>query len=91
MVAPPRVGQGGHVTKADILEELKKLPPEDVLSVIEEALHSLREDFAPTKQVLPERERKHQLAIAAKALYDNYTTDSELTSFTVLDAEDFHA
>jgi hypothetical protein len=79
------------VTKTDILEELKKLPPEDVLSIIEAALRGLREDLAPTKQLLPEREPKHRLAIAAEALYDDYATDTELTSFTGLDAEDFHA
>jgi hypothetical protein len=79
------------VTKTDILEELKKLPPEDVLSIIEAALRGLREDFAPAKQVLPEPDRKHQLVIAAEALYDDYAVDNELTSFTVLDAEDFHA
>ncbi len=78
------------MTKTDILEELRKLPPEDVLSIIEAALRGLREDFAPTKQVLPERERKHRLEMAAQALHDDYATDTELTSFTVLDAEDFH-
>jgi hypothetical protein len=91
IVKHARPGQGGHVTKTDILDELKKLPPEDVLSIIEAALRGLREDLAPTKQVLPDTERKHQLAIAAEALYDDYAADSELTSFTVLDAEDFHA
>ncbi|MDQ7785170.1 MAG: hypothetical protein RDU20_19955 [Desulfomonilaceae bacterium] len=79
------------MTKTDILEELKKLPPEDVLSIIEAALRELREDFAPTKQLLQDRERKHRLAIAAEALYDDYATDTELTSFTALDAGDFHA
>ncbi|MEW6350122.1 MAG: hypothetical protein AB1646_13730 [Thermodesulfobacteriota bacterium] len=79
------------MTKTDILDELKKLPPEDVLSIIEAALRGLREDLAPTKQLLPERERKHRLAIAAEALCDDYGTDNELTSFTGLDAEDFHA
>ncbi len=79
------------MTKTDILEELKKLPPEDVLSIIEAALRGLRKDFPPTKQVIPERDRKHQLAIAAEALYDDYEADSESTSFTPLDAEDFLA
>jgi predicted CopG family antitoxin len=37
-------------------------------------------------------ERKNmELAVAAKALLPDYQSDSELTLFTALDAEDFHA
>ncbi|MFH1116467.1 MAG: hypothetical protein V1792_21350 [Pseudomonadota bacterium] len=79
------------MTKTDILEEIKKLPPEDVLSIIEAALRGLREELAPAKQLLPEMERKHRLDKAARDLYDDYATDTELTCFTRLDAEDFHA
>jgi hypothetical protein len=91
MVAHDRAGQGGHVTKTDILEEIKKLPPEDVLMIVEAALRGLREDFTPSRQALREKERKHRLATAAEALYGDYAIDTELTSFTVLDAEDFRA
>ncbi len=35
--------------------------------------------------------KKSELANAARALLDDYTTDEELTVFTNLDGEDFHA
>ncbi len=39
---------------------------------------------------LEERKKKH-LEMAAKALLEDYQNDPELTAFTALDAEDFHA
>jgi len=38
-----------------------------------------------------EQHQKAQLAKAARALLDDYEKDEELTAFTVLDVEDFHA
>ncbi|HAF62749.1 MAG TPA: hypothetical protein DCK95_10550 [Anaerolineaceae bacterium] len=38
-----------------------------------------------------ENHRRSQLAAAAKALLDDYKTDKELTAFTALDGDDFHA
>ena len=38
-----------------------------------------------------EQHRKAQLASAACALLADYETDEELTAFTALDGEDFHA
>ena len=35
--------------------------------------------------------RRSQLAAAAQALLDDYKTDKELTAFSALDGEDFHA
>lgn len=35
--------------------------------------------------------RKQELAAAAQALLQDYIQDKELTSFTALDSEDFHA
>jgi predicted CopG family antitoxin len=35
--------------------------------------------------------RKQALADAAQALLSDYTQDSELTAFTALDGDDFHA
>jgi predicted DNA-binding ribbon-helix-helix protein len=46
------------------------------------------------REMLDEQIAKHQklrLAAAAKALLNDYTTDEELTAFTALDGEDFHA
>jgi hypothetical protein len=36
-------------------------------------------------------ERRERLSIAADALRTAYETDSELTAFTTLDRDDFHA
>lgn len=38
-----------------------------------------------------ENHRRSKLAAAAKALLDDYKTDKELTAFTALDGDDFHA
>ncbi|MGI6741562.1 MAG: ribbon-helix-helix protein, CopG family [Brevefilum sp.] len=35
--------------------------------------------------------RRSQLTAAAQALLDDYKTDKELTAFSALDGEDFHA
>jgi predicted DNA-binding ribbon-helix-helix protein len=35
--------------------------------------------------------QKSRLAAAANALLNDYTTDEELTAFTALDVDDFHA
>ena len=46
------------------------------------------------REMLDEQIAKHQksrLAAAAQALVGDYTTDKELTAFTALDGEDFHA
>jgi predicted CopG family antitoxin len=42
------------------------------------------------QQQLEER-KKQDLEIAAQALLADYQSDSELTAFSALDAEDFHA
>jgi predicted DNA-binding ribbon-helix-helix protein len=46
------------------------------------------------RKMLDEQIEKHQkatLAVAAQALLDDYLADKELTAFTALDGEDFHA
>ncbi|NUM49094.1 MAG: ribbon-helix-helix protein, CopG family [Anaerolineales bacterium] len=42
------------------------------------------------RQQLAER-KKRNLETAASALLDDYLNDKDLTAFSVLDAEDFHA
>lgn len=42
------------------------------------------------RQQLAER-KKRNLEMAASALLDDYLNDKDLTAFTALDAEDFHA
>jgi len=84
--------QGGHMTQTEILNELSKLSTRERLEVIEAAIHRLQEDLHD-KDVpsLAQIERKQRLSAAAAALLPDYTEDDELTSFTALDGEDFHA
>jgi hypothetical protein len=79
------------MTQREILEELSKLTTTERLTVIESALHQLREELHPRRQSATPTERKRQLMTAAEALLPDYTADSELTVFTSLDSEDFHA
>lgn len=75
----------------EILEELKKFPTAERFTIIEVALHLIHEDLQQIEQPLIRTERKRQLAEAAKALLPDYSADGELTAFTALDHEDFHA
>jgi len=78
------------MTKTDILEEIRKLPAEERLGIVESALHQLREQFL-ARGSDSRTERRERLSIAADALKTAYETDSELTAFTTLDSDDFHA
>jgi hypothetical protein len=58
---------------------------------MEAVLHLTRAELQQRLQQLSATdERTAQLAAAAQALLLDYTTDTELTSFTALDSEDFH-
>ena len=79
------------MTYAEILQEIKKLTLSERLAVMEAALQLLREELQQHEQLLSTREKtQQQLAAAAQALCSDYTSDSELTSFTALDSEDFY-
>jgi hypothetical protein len=79
------------MTQTEILEELKKLTTTERLSIIEAALHSIREDVQRSEEHPTRPERKRQLASAAKSLLPDYSGDGELTIFTTLDSENFYA
>lgn len=80
-----------EMTRSAILQELETLPISDRLAIAEAALRSIRQEMQGQDDALDLPERKRQLATAAEALLQDYETDSELTSFTALDAEDFDA
>lgn len=68
-----------------VINKLRQLPQaqqQEVLRFIE---------FLETKVGEKHKSQSEQLAKAAKALLSDYETDEELTSFTSLDGEDFHA
>lgn len=75
------------MTQTEILAELEKLAPLERLRVIETALHLITEELEPSAVI----EKKRQMAIAARTLLLDYTSDIELTAFTALDNEEFHA
>ena len=72
------------MTSVEILREIERLPfPEQSRS------YGLvtREAHAPS----PASSASTQLATAVRALMADYQSDPELTAFTALDSEDFHA
>ncbi|GMT49967.1 MAG: hypothetical protein IEMM0008_1506 [bacterium] len=75
------------MTKKEVLNEFNKLSFEERLSLLESALHDLLEDY---NGKLPDRS-KDLLQEGAKTLLRDYKYDAELTAFTALDHEDFHA
>ena len=74
------------MTDREILEQLKKLPTPERLKIIESTVHQLREELEGAVEQGADR-----LAQAAQALLADYASDSELTAFTGLDSEPFHA
>ena len=76
--------------RLEILDELKKLSLSDRLTIIESAVRHIRDDLQRDGQAPEPDTRKQQLAIGAEALLADYSSDRELTAFTVLDGEDFY-
>lgn len=79
------------MTQREIIEQLKKLAPAQRLAIVEATLRSIREELAPAQEPVEELEWERRLAAAAKALLSDYAQGGDLTSFTALDSEDFHA
>jgi hypothetical protein len=73
----------------EVIEQIKALPVEERAKVakfiVEQDDSWIPDDFKAAMHEAQELER------AAKALRADYATDSELTSFTALDGEPFHA
>ena len=79
------------MTYTEMLEEIQKLTLTERLALMEAALRLMREELQQCPQQLSVLdERTARLAAAAQALLPDYTTDTELTSFTALDSEDFY-
>ena len=78
------------MTYTEMLETLKQLTLTERLALMEAALHLIREELQQRAQQPAIYERTERLAAAAQALLPDYTTETELTSFTVLDSEDFY-
>jgi hypothetical protein len=74
-----------------MLEEIRRLTPAERLTLAETVLRLIREDLRRMAPPLTRVERRQRLALAAEALRLDYATGGELTAFTALDGENFHA
>ena len=63
----------------DIIREIKQLPVEQRMLIIEKAIRSIRKQAD-----------QKQMQFAAEELYSEYKNNQELTEFTKLDFEDFY-
>ena len=63
----------------EIISEIEKLTVKERLQIIENTARTIQID-----------DEKEQMRKAADQLYDDYKDDTELTSFTDLDLEDFY-
>jgi hypothetical protein len=79
------------VPPREIIEQLNKLAPAERLVIVEATLRSVREELALGQEPVKEPETERKLSAAAKALLPDYAQGGDLTSFTALDSEDFHA
>lgn len=63
----------------EIIKEIQQLPLQKRIYVIEEIIRSIRK-----------QSEKNQMEIAAESLYEDYSTDKNLTAFTDIDFENFY-
>jgi 23S rRNA C2498 (ribose-2'-O)-methylase RlmM len=68
-----------NMQTAQLIQEIFKLPMDKKFFVVEQTLKSIKSE-----------ERSGHLALAAETLYEDYSTDKELTAFTALDFENFY-
>jgi hypothetical protein len=75
------------MTRSDIFREIQDLPVQEQFQILESLARLLREECATDSGV----DGTASLLQAAQALRPDYEAQSELTAFTALDSEDFHA
>ncbi len=75
-----------NMTKNEVIKKINQLSFEERLAIIELLVHQLREEMKKTAN-----NKNTSLAVGAQALIDDYNNDKELTIFTQIDSEDFHA
>jgi len=77
--------------RAEVVSELRTWTLEERLEVAEELLRGIRSEIGDGSSRSRRGEVRRQMKKAASALVRDYSDDEELTAFTVLDGEDFHA
>ena len=83
-----RLPQDELMLRAEIFREIQGLPVAEQFEILEALARLLRQQFPTSPAASAAR---GPLAAAAAALRADYQTDPDLTAFTALDAEDFHA
>jgi hypothetical protein len=79
------------MTEREIMDQLKKLTTAERLTVVEKTLRSIREELEQIEKPVADPDLKRRLSKAAEALLADYAPSGDLTAFTALDGEDFHA
>ncbi len=74
--------------RANIVREIEALPFQEQFEMLEYLARSLRQR---SQAQAASGTASSSLAAAAAALRSDYQNDPELTAFTALDSEDFHA
>ncbi len=63
----------------EIIQEIQKLPLDKKFQIVEETIKSIKM-----------QESNNQMDLAVNLLFDDYSTNKELTIFSSLDLEDFY-
>jgi hypothetical protein len=74
--------------RAEIVREIQALPFQEQFEMLEYLARSLRQQ---SQAHYPSGTVPASLAAAAESLQADYQNDPDLTAFTALDCEDFHA
>ncbi len=76
------------MTQTELLDQITRLSPKERLDLVEAAIRLIRNDL---RSLEPRYDAKLRLTNAAGVLLQDYETDKDLTGFTALDGEAFHA
>ena len=79
------------MTRIQILQEIEKLSSAERLKLLAAALKTLDKTPRLKNDSRKAARLKQRLRAAAKALRKDYEQEGELTAFTALDGETFHA
>ncbi|MBN1767985.1 MAG: hypothetical protein JW842_05700 [Prolixibacteraceae bacterium] len=63
----------------EIIKEIEQLPLSKQIYVVERTIHTIRKNGIDK-----------QMSVAADALYEDYKSDNNLTSFTDIDFDEFY-
>ena len=74
--------------RANLIREIQALPFQEQFEILEHLARSLRQ---PIQACSPADTPPGSLVAAAKSLLADYLNDPDLTAFTALDCEEFHA